>query len=54
MRICKVKIKTIIFTFMFLIAICLLIYLKEESRNKEAPKKAIFVLNIIEEGLLNE
>lgn len=54
MKIYKFKIKNIAFTFIFLIIICLLIYLKEESRNKEVPKKATLVLNIIEEGFWNE
>ncbi|MEW8972642.1 MAG: hypothetical protein AB2375_00480 [Tissierellaceae bacterium] len=52
MRIYKSNIGKLAFTFVVLVSICILIYLKEESTNKESPKKATFVLNTIEERIL--
>lgn len=44
----------IVFTFMILLSICALIYLKDGSVEEKSPKKATFVLNNIERGFYNE
>lgn len=44
----------IVFTFMILLSICVLIYLKGEAEEEKSPKKATFVLNNIERGFYNE